>query len=170
MRKTILLLASMASAVLLASGVAWAITTIDCKASKSCQGTGGDDVITGTASRDVIIPYDGTDIVYADPPNKPLTNPPTFPKEGGNDDVRHSFGDDTIYGGGGNDTLRGGRGKDTIYGGPGKDLIDCAYLETRSGDTGDTAYYTPSEGDVVVDCKDKKLWDPTNPYDPNVGK
>jgi Ca2+-binding RTX toxin-like protein len=161
MRKTILLLASMASAVLLASGVAWAITTIDCKASKSCQGTGGDDVITGTASRDVIIPYDGTDIVYADPPNKPLTNPPTFPKEGGNDDVRHSFGDDTIYGGPGNDTLRGGRGNDKIYGGPGKDLIDCAYLETRSGDTGDTAYYTPGQ-DTVVDCKDKIFPDPTD--------
>ncbi len=129
MRKTILLLASMASAVLIASGVAWAATV---------QGTGGDDVLEGTESRDVLIPYDGNDTVDA---------------KGGNDEVRHSFGNDIIKGGPGNDTLRGGRGNDTIYGGPGRDLIDCAYLETRTGDDGDTAYYTPSEGDRVVDCK-----------------
>jgi DNA-binding HxlR family transcriptional regulator len=43
-------------------------------------------------------------------------------------------------------------------------------LETRSGDTRDTAYYTPTEGDRVVDCKDKIPMDPTNPSDPNFGK
>jgi hypothetical protein len=59
MSYTILLLASMASAVLLASGVAWAA---------NIKGTGGDDVLTGTTSRDVIIPFDGNDKVYADPP------------------------------------------------------------------------------------------------------
>jgi Ca2+-binding RTX toxin-like protein len=143
MRKTILLLASMASAVLLASGVAWAA---------NIKGTGGDDVLTGTTSRDVIIPFDGNDKVYSDPPNS---------SQGGNDDVRHSFGDDTIYGGPGNDTLRGGRGTDTIYGGPGKDLIDCAYLETRADDIGDTAY--ADNEDTVVDCKDV-YDDPTTPY------
>ena len=56
MRKTILLLASMASAVLIASGVAWAATV---------QGTGGDDVLEGIESRDVLIPYDGNDTVDA---------------------------------------------------------------------------------------------------------
>jgi Ca2+-binding RTX toxin-like protein len=74
--------------------------------------------------------------------------------------VRHSFGDDLIYGGAGNDTLRGGRGSDVIYGGPGKDLIDCAYKATRAGDVADTAYYTPGE-DTVVDCKTKISSDPT---------
>lgn len=137
MTKALLLCAALLSAMMLSTGVAWAVTTIiECKASKSCQGTGGDDEIRGTQSRDVIIPYDGNDVVYAND---------------GNDDVRHSFGDDVIRGGAGNDTLRGGRGNDTIYGGPGKDLIDCAYLETRSGDTGDTAY--ADSLDTVVDCK-----------------
>ena len=146
MRKTVLLCAALLAAMLLASGVAWALTTITCTASKSCQGTGGDDEIYGTDLRDVIIPYDGNDVVYAN---------------GGNDEVRHSFGDDTIYGGPGNDTLRGGRGTDRIYGGPGKDLIDCAYLETRANDVGDTAY-ADSE-DTVVDCKDV-YDDPTTPW------
>jgi Ca2+-binding RTX toxin-like protein len=143
MRKTVLLLATMALPVLLASGVAWAANV---------QGTGGNDVLTGTTSRDVILPFDGNDTVYADPPGS---------TKGGNDDVRHSFGDDTIYGGPGNDTLRGGRGTDTIYGGPGKDLIDCAYLETRADDTGDTAY--ADREDTVVDCKDV-YDDPTTPH------
>ncbi|PLS87220.1 MAG: hypothetical protein CYG60_03070 [Actinobacteria bacterium] len=141
MRKTISLVASVASAVLIAGGVALAATL---------QGTGGDDVLVGTTSGDVMIPYGGNDTVYGGE---------------GNDDVRHSFGDDAIKGGPGNDTLRGGRGSDAIYGGPGKDLIDCAYLETRASDVADTAYYTPSEGDVVVDCKEAYPKDPTNPTD-----
>ena len=103
------MLASVALAVLVAGGAAWAANV---------QGTGGDDVLSGTDNRDTINPFDG------------------------------------------NDTLRGGRGSDVIYGGPGKDLIDCAYLETRSGDVADTAYYTPGE-DTVVDCKTKISPDPT---------
>ncbi len=141
MKKTILLLASMASAVLVASGVAIAATL---------QGTGGNDELVGTPSGDVLIPYGGNDWVYGGK---------------GNDDVRHSFGDDIIKGGPGNDTLRGGRGGDVIYGGPGKDLIDCAYLETRASDVADTAYITPEEGDRAVDCKIVEKVDPTNPHD-----
>ena len=94
----VLLLASIALAVLLAGGVALAA---------NIKGDGLDNVLTGTASRDTINPFDGNDTVYA---------------LGGNDDVLYSFGDDTIHGGAGNDTLRGGRGLDTIYGGPGRDL------------------------------------------------
>jgi Ca2+-binding RTX toxin-like protein len=136
MRKTILLLASVATAVLLAGGMALAANV---------KGDENDNVLTGTESRDTIIPFGGDDTVHA---------------LGGNDDVRHSFGNDTIYGGSDNDTLRGGRGTDTIYGGPGKDLIDCAYLETRADDVGDIAY-ADSE-DRVVDCKDV-YDDPTTP-------
>ncbi len=104
-------------------------------------------MLVGTTFRDVIIPYDGADEVYGGK---------------GNDDVRHSFGADTIKGGPGNDTLRGGRGSDVIYGGPGKDLVDCAYLETRSGGEANTVYYTPGE-DTVVDCKTKICPDQTDP-------
>ena len=137
MRRSVLLLASLALAMLLASGVALAA---------NLKGDEFDNVITGTQSRDTINPFSGNDTVYA---------------LGGNDDVRHSFGDDYIEGGAGNDTLRGGRGTDTIYGGPGKDLIDCAYLETRADDVGDTAYATRGE-DTVVDCKTVIYSDPTD--------
>ena len=129
MRKSVLLLASMALAVLLASGVALAANV---------KGTDGVDVLYGTPSRDVINPFSGNDTVYA---------------KGGNDDVRHSYGNDKIYGGGGNDTLRGGFDNDEIWGGPGKDLIDCAYVESRDkGEDYDIAHAVLGE-DTVVDCK-----------------
>ena len=90
MKKMVLLLASMALAVLLAGGVALAA---------NLRVYGLDNVLTVTESRDTINPFDGNDTVYA---------------LRGNDDVRHSLGDDTIHGGSGNDTIRGGRGVDTI--------------------------------------------------------
>jgi hypothetical protein len=71
MSKTVLLLASMALAVLLAGGVALAA---------NIKGDGLDNVLTGTESRDAINPFDGNDTVYAL----------------GGDDVRHSFGDEII--------------------------------------------------------------------------
>lgn len=155
MRKTILVLATMALAVLLASGLALAapkgdntITTINCTAGASCQGTSGPDIIYGTSSADVIIPYAGKDTVYAG---------------GGNDEVRHSFGDDTIYGGTGADTLRGGFDYDTIYGNEptttgdasdgARDLIDCAYIGSRKDSGPDLGY--GSDNDTVVDCSNR---------------
>ena len=129
MRKTILVLASMALAVLLASGIALAATV---------KGDGNDNVLTGTSNRDVINPFGGNDTVYA---------------LGGNDDVRHSYGNDKILGGSGNDTLRGGFDNDEIWGGPGRDLIDCAYLESRDkGENYDIAHAVLGQ-DTVVDCK-----------------
>ena len=72
---------------------------------------------------------------------------------GGNDDVRHSYGNDKIYGGAGNDTLRGGFDNDEIWGGPGEDLIDCAYVKSRDkGEDYDIAHAVLGE-DTVVDCK-----------------
>jgi Ca2+-binding RTX toxin-like protein len=165
MRKSIVVLASIALAVLLAGGLALAApkggsatTTIYCSetASSSCQGTSGPDTIYGTAYSDVIIPYGGDDSVYAGD---------------GNDEVRHSFGKDHIDGGLGADTLRGGFGNDMIYGnkpaqiltrdqsddvGDGtRDLIDCAYLASR-GNSGPDEGYGGDPADVVVDCSN---WD-----------
>jgi Ca2+-binding RTX toxin-like protein len=129
MRKTVLLLATMALAVLLASGVALAA---------NIKGTEYDDVLTGTSSRDTVNPFAGNDKVYA---------------LGGNDDVRHSYGNDYILGGTEDDTLRGGFGNDHIWGGPGKDLIDCAYVKSRDkGEAWDVAHADLQ--DTVVDCKD----------------
>ena len=154
-RKTVLMLATMALAGLLASGLALAApkgddttTTINCTAGASCQGTSGPDIIYGTSSSDVIIPYAGKDVVYAG---------------GGNDEVRHSFGDDMIHGGTGADTLRGGFDHDTIYGNEpatagdasdgAHDLIDCAYIASRRDPGPDLGY--GNDDDTVVDCSNR---------------
>src|SRR5215208_7139094 len=148
MRKTLVVLVSMALAMVLAGGLAFAApkggtntTVIECRdeTTSSCQGTSGPDIIYGTTSAEVIIPYGGDDFVYA---------------YGGNDEVRHSFGRDHIEGGQGADTLRGGFDDDEIYGnvpaatltdffqtddvGDGtRDLIDCAYLDSRDKSSSD---------------------------------
>jgi Ca2+-binding RTX toxin-like protein len=159
MSKTVVVLVSMALAVVLCGGLALAAsadpTYIYCEAGTSCQGTSGPDIIYGTASADVILPYRGDDVVYA---------------KGGNDEVRHSFGNDRVRGGLGADTLRGGFGNDRIYGnkpattltgaqsddvGDGvRDLIDCAYLASRNNSGPDVGYGGDS-ADVVVDCSNR---------------
>ena len=176
MRKTLVVLVSMALAMLLAAGLAFAApkggtntTVVDCsdETTSSCQGTSGPDIIYGTTSADVIIPYGGNDFVYAYGGND------TVYANGGDDSVRHSYGDDIIWGGTGADTLRGGFGNDTIYGnkpattltgaqsddiGDGsRHLIDCAYLASR-GDSGlDVGYGGDPNKDVVVDCFNRDL-------------
>jgi Ca2+-binding RTX toxin-like protein len=167
--RLVVLLVSLALAVLFATGLALAAakggtntssdpTTIYCSeaGTTSCQGTSGPDIIYGTQSADVILPYGGDDTVYA---------------EEGNDAVRHSFGNDTIWGGLGADTLRGGFGNDTIYGnepattltgaqsddvGDGaRDLIDCAYLKQRDKGEAYDVGYGGDPVDVVVDCSNR---------------
>jgi hypothetical protein len=63
-------------------------------------GTAGDDSITGTRGRDVIVAL------------------------GGAESVRGGDGSDTIEGGGGNDWIDGGAGSDDLLGGAGDDTLD----------------------------------------------
>jgi Ca2+-binding RTX toxin-like protein len=136
-RRTLLLLASMGLAMLLASGLAFAA---------NIKGDGNDNVLTGTSSRDTINPFGGNDRVYA------LER---------NDSVRHSYGNDYILGGTGDDTLRGGFDNDHIWGGPGRDLIDCAYLESRDKGEGWDVAHAELGQDTVVDCNEVRYDDNT---------
>jgi Ca2+-binding RTX toxin-like protein len=168
MSKSVVVIGSMALAMVLAAGLAFAApkdginttvtTVIDCsdETTSSCQGTSGPDTIYGSTSADVIIPYGGNDFVYA---------------YGGNDEVRHSFGNDHIEGGPGADALRGGFGNDMIYGNrpattltgaqsddvgdSTRDLIDCAFLASRKDSGPDVGYGGDRNTDVVVDCSNR---------------
>jgi len=88
MRKTLLLLTTMALALLLAAGVALA-ATVTCQVGVACNGTSSADTITGTTSNDTI---------------KGL---------GGNDKISALDGIDKINGGPKNDNMNGGPGNDT---------------------------------------------------------
>jgi Ca2+-binding RTX toxin-like protein len=87
MRRTTLLVASMIIGLVLAGGVALAANVIACPGGL-CEGTTGDDEMTGTSN---------TDYIYAREGNDTLRGLGKF------DDLRGGPGNDTLDGGGGND-------------------------------------------------------------------
>ena len=114
MRRVVLVLAAMALAMLLASGVALAVTKIGTNGPDTLRGTneadnllgrGGNDILLGLAGRDTLQGGTGKDIVL-----------------GGN--KRHLLGGDkNLVGGSGNDSVIGGLGADNILGEEGNDLV-----------------------------------------------
>ncbi len=72
-------------------------------------GTHGDDVIRGTAKRDVILAGRGDDVIRG---------------LGGNDIICAGVGEDTVFGGNGSDWITGGPGYDILKGGRGNDVTD----------------------------------------------
>lgn len=92
--------------------------TISCAGQRSnCDGTSGDDEITGTDRRDEIEALGGNDEVFARGGNDLVNAGPD------NDRVNGGSGDDTLQGSEGNDTITGGTGQDKIYGGLGDDTL-----------------------------------------------
>ncbi len=110
MRKSVLLLASMALALVLVSGVAWAVTKDCTPAPDYCIGTADPDTLKGSAERDRIYGLEGGDDLFGN---------------GGDDFVRGEEGDDTLIGGVGVDNLDGQQGRNKIYGGKGGDDLNA---------------------------------------------
>ena len=78
-------------------------------------GTGGADLLTGTAKRDVIKARGGNDTIRG------LQGKDIVCAGGGNDTVKGGGGNDRLKGGTGRDLLKGGGGNDDLFGGPGRD-------------------------------------------------
>ena len=111
MRKIVLLLASTALAVLLSSGVALALNTINCEGSGiKCVGTDHADLMKGTAGLDAIYGRDKGD---------------TLKGFGKGDALLGQKGNDTLLGGDGQDTLIGGLDDDTLRG---QDALDIYWF------------------------------------------
>ena len=109
MSKTVLVIGSMAAAMLLslASGIAWA--AIECTAGSACRGTDGPNTMYGSPSEDRIYGKDGSDRIDA---------------MGGVDEVYGGDGADAgLFGGNGGDLVRGGAGEDKAIGGSGADTM-----------------------------------------------
>jgi Ca2+-binding RTX toxin-like protein len=182
MRKTFLLLASMALAVVVASEVALAAPIEGTDASEVIFGTPENDVIYGFAGGDFIRSLAGDDEVHGGTqPDKlwgdePESNNQLDPLPGGEDTLFGESGNDQITGYSSNDTLRGGRGKDnldgsrgadTLYGGDGDDTINTGQIDGMTNLIPDKAvdhvYCGPGldlvlyedDEDVVVDCEGK---------------
>ncbi len=131
MRRTIVMLATMALTLLVASAVALAVTKIGGPGPDTLRGTnkadlllgkGGNDKLFGLAGRDNLLGGSGKDMVF-----------------GGNE-RRLSGGDKNLVGGSGNDEILGGLDVDNILGEEGNDLV-------ADGPDGDRATDTLSAGD-----------------------
>ena len=114
MRRTILLLATMSLTLLVASGVALAVTKI---------GTNGPDTLRGTNKADSLLGRSANDILLALAGNDNLLGGPGKDIVYGGDENRQSGGDKNMVGGSGNDSVIGGRGSDIVLGEEGNDLV-----------------------------------------------
>jgi Ca2+-binding RTX toxin-like protein len=117
MRRTILLLATMALTLLVASGVALAVTRIGTDGPDTLRGTNGADNLVGLGSNDKLYALAGKDNLLGGP-GKDLVF--------GGTERRPLGGDKTLAGGLGNDVVFGGRGSDNILGETGNDLVQDA--------------------------------------------
>ena len=144
MRRTGLVLATMALALLLASGAALA---------EAFGGDDGDNRLVGTDGRDRMAGGGGDDLVRG------LGGPDVM--RGGSRNDFDANGQDTMYGGRGEDVVNGEGGEDHIYGGPGNDYIssigDNAVDVVDCGGGTDSVDRSlvlgPDKADVFVDCE-----------------
>jgi hypothetical protein len=105
MRRTVLLLATLLTGVVVASGIALA-ETFTCS-TNPCAGTAQDDQITGTINPETINGKGGNDQIFALEANDSLNG------QAGDDTLNGQLGDDKLNGGFGNDTMDGGGGRDS---------------------------------------------------------
>jgi Ca2+-binding RTX toxin-like protein len=114
MRRTMLLLATMALTLLVASGVALAATRIGTDGPDTLRGTKGDDNLIGQGANDTLLSLAGDDTLLGGP-GKDVVN-------GGN--LAEPFaGNKNLVGGEGNDVVQGGLDSDNVLGGEGNDYM-----------------------------------------------
>ena len=118
MRRTILLLATMALTLLVASGVAWAVTKIGTNGPNTLRGTNADDNLLGLGGNDRIFGLAGTDNLLGGPGNDFVCGGKSCTEESG-----YSSGNKNLEGGPGNDHVHGGKDSDNIVGGRGNDYV-----------------------------------------------
>ena len=132
MRRTIVLLATMALTLLVASGVAWAVNKIGTDGPDTLRGTNGNDNLIGKGGNDRLFALDGRDNLLGGPGKDVVVGKPRG----------WAGGDKNLQGGPGNDIVFGARGSDNVLGDAGNDwLIDGptreSSLDKVSGGDGD---------------------------------
>ena len=182
MREVILLLTVIAATLVVASGVALAVTTQGGPRNDVVLGTDGSDHLGGGVGSDTIIGSGGKDFMWGgDLPPGPGTDPPFPPPEAGpnNDDIMTggtgndfmwgNMGSDRIVGGTGNDILLDGESAggayDILIGGAGNDFLwprntPAGQDLTLCGAGMDVAHV--DNADIVIGCEMKWVRDPTN--------
>ena len=116
MRRVALMLAAVALALLLASGVALAVNKIGTDGPDTLRGTNGDDNLIGKGGDDVLHSLNGRDTLLGGSGKDCLLCRSTTR-------FRFFAGDKNLLGGPGNDLIWAGKGSDVVVGAEGNDLL-----------------------------------------------
>jgi Ca2+-binding RTX toxin-like protein len=147
MRRIVVLLIAMAAALIVASGVAFAVIK-DCQPDIKCVGTPQTDVLTGTSGSDRIYGLAKGDTLYG------LGEGDRLVGGGGADDLRGGYvPNTTATDDGANDTLSGSGGSDTyIFGnGWGADTVIDEAIVDETPATGNRVYLlTTTTGNMAI--------------------
>jgi Ca2+-binding RTX toxin-like protein len=128
MRRTMLLLSAMVLILLVASGVAWAVTKIGTDGPDHLRGTNRDDNLLGRGGNDILNALAGDDNLLGGRGKDVVVGGKSCCDRGD-----FSGGNKTLLGGPGNDAVVGGRGADNIVGERGNDLVlDGPNLESST--------------------------------------
>ena len=114
MRRTILMVVTMALTLLVASGMAWAVNRI---------GTDGPDTLRGTNRADNLLGEGGNDALFGRGGSDNLLGGAGKDWVLGGNERRAQGGDKNLLGESGNDGVLGGRGSDNMLGGTGNDFV-----------------------------------------------
>lgn len=133
MRRTGILVATVAMLVALSAGTAFAALV---------EGNNGDNTLTGTDRADTIHAYGGEDVVRA---------------LSGRDEVRGGSNADHLYGNRYGDTIFGGTGQDRLYGGYGDDHLVGRDLNNRGIGQRDVLDCGPGHDTFAADYDDRVL-------------
>jgi Ca2+-binding RTX toxin-like protein len=167
MRRLVLLFAVMAATLVLASGVALAVSKIGTNGPDTLRGTNGNDDLLGRGGQDNMFSLNGTDNmlggagrdnVWGGNERRPGGGDKNLQGGSGNDVVLGGLGTDSLLGGTGNDLVNGSPGSDNVVGDEGTDYLTEpnfreAYKDTYSGGPGDDVFDVenrPPFADVVT--------------------
>jgi Ca2+-binding RTX toxin-like protein len=159
MRRVVLLLAVIAATLVVASGVALAITKIGADGPDTLKGTdkadnlsgrGGNDDLFGLGGRDNLLGGPGKDNVLGGNENRPQQGDKNLAGGPSSDRVLGGLGSDNLAGDSGNDFVDGGFGSDSISGGDGTE-----YLADGEFQGGQTDYLNGGDGTDLLDAINK---------------
>jgi hypothetical protein len=151
MRRIALVVAAIALALLLASGVAWAVNEIGTDGPDTLRGTNRDDNLVGLRGNDRIFSLAGQDNLLGGSGSDFMLGGTRRLASGGDKNMVGGPGNDAVVGGLGSDNVVGQEGNDFLVGGPGLEPRE-AWNDKLSGGAGNDVFDAlnkPAAKDVV---------------------
>jgi Ca2+-binding RTX toxin-like protein len=150
MRRTILMVATMALTLLVASGVALAVTKIGTNGLDLLRGTNGADTLIGKGDNDILLALAGDDTLLGGPGKDFLLGGSIQEASGGNKTLEGGDGNDALFGGLGSDTMVDGHGNDYMIGGEFEPPAAKDTLSAGAGNDVIDVFNKPAGKDVVA--------------------